>query len=606
MKRLLFCLVAIAFVCPFQSIQAQRLGDAAGNTYRIMSYNIHHGEGTDRVLDLVRIAGVINSVSPDIVALQELDSMTNRTNQTDQLRVLAEETKMYPVFAPAISFEGGKYGIGMLSKEKPLSSYSIPLPGEREARALLVVEYKQFLMGCTHFSLTAEERLASVELIRKEAAKAKKPFFVAGDLNARPDSPVMEAFVKDFVLFNNPKPAGKERGVIDYIAGYKAKGTPFTTLRTWIINEPIASDHDPVVADVRFHAAEDDIFYAPPYLQNPVDGGITIMWQTRVPTYSWVEYGTDKENLKMARTIVDGQVICNDLHNKIRIADLEPGKTYYYRVCSQEIIVYQAYKKVFGETAVSPFYSFTLPDEKTTDFTALVFNDVHKQEATLNGLYDLVKDIPYDFVFFNGDCIDDPASEEEALFHLAMQCKKVNASNHPVFYLRGNHEIRNAYSIGLRDLFDYVGDKTYGAFNWGDTRFVMLDCGEDKPDTTWVYYGLNDFTGLRKDQQGFLQKELASPAFKKATKRVLLNHIPLYNAPAPQRPNQPAQTNQPPRQRFQPSLDLWGSLLAKAPFDINISAHTHRYAYVAKGEDGNNFPVVIGGGNRLDGATVMI
>ena len=82
----------------------------------------------------------------------------------------------------------------------------------------------------------------------------------------------------------------------------------------------------------------------------------------------------------------------------------------------------------------------------------------------------------------------------------------------PVFYLRGNHEIRNAYSIQLRELFDYVGDKTYGAFNWGDTRFVMLDCGEDKPDTTWVYYGLNDFSQLRQDQIGFLKEELNSKA----------------------------------------------------------------------------------------------
>ena len=72
------------------------------------------------------------------------------------------------------------------------------------------------------------------------------------------------------------------------------------------------------------------------------------MWQTTVPTYSWVEYGTDKEHLQKARTIVDGQVICNNLQNKIRLDGLEPGKTYYYRVCSQVIMLYHAYKKVFG------------------------------------------------------------------------------------------------------------------------------------------------------------------------------------------------------------------------------------------------------------------
>ena len=90
----------------------------------------------------------------------------------------------------------------------------------------------------------------------------------------------------------------------------------------------------------------------------------------------------------------------------------------------------------------------------------------------------------------------------------------------------------------------------------------MLDCGEDKPDSTWVYYGLNDFTGLRKDQVNFLSKELSGKEFKQASKRVLLNHIPIYgNGDA-----------------YEPCPELWGSLLAKAPFNVNISAHTHQYA----------------------------
>ena len=97
------------------------------------------------------------------------------------------------------------------------------------------------------------------------------------------------------------------------------------------------------------------IFRMKPYLQNPTGNGITIMWQTTVPTYSWVEYGTDKENLQRARTLVDGQVICNGLQNKIRLSDLQPGQTYYYRVCSQEFLLYEGYKLEFGETARTDF-----------------------------------------------------------------------------------------------------------------------------------------------------------------------------------------------------------------------------------------------------------
>lgn len=52
--------------------------------------------------------------------------------------------------------------------------------------------------------------------------------------------------------------------------------------------------------------------------------------------------------------------------------------------------------------------------------------------------------------------------------------------------------------------------------------------------------------------------------------------------------------------------ELWTKLLEKAPFDICLNAHTHKYAYHPKGELGNHFPVVIGGGYKMEGATVMI
>ncbi|MDH6315566.1 endonuclease/exonuclease/phosphatase family metal-dependent hydrolase [Parabacteroides sp. PF5-5] len=580
--KLYLIIIAALMLC--QGVDAQR----------VMSYNIRNGRGMDEVTDYRRVAEVIIRQAPDIVALQEVDSFTNRSAQTDVLQRLAEETLMHRVYAPAIPFDGGKYGVGMLSKEKPLRHYHVSLPGREEERVLLVVEFAKLVVGCTHLSLTEADRLASVPILRREAAKASKPFILMGDLNDTPDSPFMKELSEGFILLSDtckathPSPQPKE--CIDYIAVYKPGAGALTPLSYQVINEPLASDHRPIQAEIRLKAAKEAIFYNRPYLQNPVDGGITVMWQTTVPTYSWVEYGTDTTRLSKAHTLVDGQVICNSLHNKIRLNGLQVGQQYYYRVCSREITLYRAYKKEFGETATSPFYTFTLPSESSTDFTALVFNDLHKQEATLNALMEQVKDVAYDFVVFNGDCIDDPANEAEALFHLRMQCQRVGAERVPVFYLRGNHEIRNAYSIGLRELLDYVGDKTYGAFNWGDTRFVMLDCGEDKPDSTWVYYGLNDFTQLRLDQVDFLREELSGKPFKRAKRRVLLNHIPLYGA----------------SDKYSPCRELWGPLLAKAPFDLNISAHTHRFAHHPKGETGNNFPVVIGGSQRPETATVMI
>ncbi len=513
-------------------VHAQSTQPSAKNTLRIMSYNIRNAMGMDRVTDFDRLAGEILDVAPDVVALQEIDSATRRSQSIDVLHEIADRVLMHRVYAPAIEYDGGKYGIGVLSKEKPLQHRSLPLPGREEERALLLVEFEQYLFACTHLSLTDEDRMASLQIIAREAAASGKPFILAGDLNARPDSPFMTALAEQFdVLTDTEKPtfpADTPTECIDYIAVYKTPCQPYTLLSRFVPEAPMASDHRPVVADIRWKTPKEAIFRTNPYLQNPVDEGMTIMWQTWVPTYSWVEYGTDTLHLTKVHTLVDGQVICNGTQNKIRLTGLAPGQTYYYRVCSQEIMLYQAYKKEFGETAVSPFSTFTLPPASATDFTAIIFNDLHKQVPTLKALYEQVKDTGYDFVVFNGDCVDDPATEDVAISHMSIQCEVVGADRVPVFYLRGNHEIRNAYSIGLRDLFDYVGDKTYGAFNWGDTRIVMLDCGEDKPDDHWVYYGLNDFTQLRLDQVDFLEQELNSPAFKNASRRVLLNHIPVY------------------------------------------------------------------------------
>jgi len=72
--------------------------------------------------------------------------------------------------------------------------------------------------------------------------------------------------------------------------------------------------------------------------------------------------------------------------------------------------------------------------------------------------------------------------------------------------------------------------------------------------------------------------------------RVLMHHIPIYNM----------------RNPFNPSREEWGQILAKAPFDISINAHTHRFNHIPIGEDKNKFPIVVGGGNNEQSATVMI
>ena len=97
---------------------------------RVLTYNIHHGEGMDNVLDLERIAGVINSVSPDIVALQEVDINNERNGKVHQMEILGELTNMNFVFGKSMDFSGGQYGNGILTKFHVKSHQTHPLPGK--------------------------------------------------------------------------------------------------------------------------------------------------------------------------------------------------------------------------------------------------------------------------------------------------------------------------------------------------------------------------------------------------------------------------------------------------------------------------------------------
>src|SRR5437763_15443783 len=86
------------------------------HTIRVMSYNIHVGVGIDKKLDLARIAGVINAQHPDLVGLQEVDRGVERTQRIDEIAEIARMTKMDYAFAFNLRYQGGQYGVAILSR----------------------------------------------------------------------------------------------------------------------------------------------------------------------------------------------------------------------------------------------------------------------------------------------------------------------------------------------------------------------------------------------------------------------------------------------------------------------------------------------------------
>src|SRR6267143_6175411 len=99
-----------------QSAAPMSATPASTHTIRVMTYNIHVGVGMDKKLDLARIAGVINAQHPDIVGLQEVDRGVERTQRVDEIAEIAKLTRMEYAFAYNLHYQGGQYGVAILSR----------------------------------------------------------------------------------------------------------------------------------------------------------------------------------------------------------------------------------------------------------------------------------------------------------------------------------------------------------------------------------------------------------------------------------------------------------------------------------------------------------
>lgn len=213
----------------------------------LLSYNVRNGKGMDNQTDYDRTAAVIQKAGAQVVALQELDSVTGRSQDVDVLSVLAQKTGMHAVYGAAIPYNGGKYGVGVLSNEKPLQHFTVSLPGREEKRVLLVVEFNDHVIFNTHLSLTEEDRMASIALINREADRFTKSIYLLGDLNAEPASLFISDLSKTWALVSGEQPtfpAPQPNKCIDYIF---TRNSRLKVSKTLVMEEPLASDHRPVL-----------------------------------------------------------------------------------------------------------------------------------------------------------------------------------------------------------------------------------------------------------------------------------------------------------------------------------------------------------------------
>ena len=171
------------------------------------------------------------------------------------LENIAKQLNMHYVYSASYERQGGgKFGNGVLSKEKPIRSWAAPLPGRDEARSLLIVEFHDYVFCCTHFSKNAEDRLASVPLINEQLKDIKKPVIMGGDFNATPISLPIQALTESWTILNDTTeytlPPANPNRCIDFVL-IKAPHTA-TVKSSQVINTQAAAWHLPVVVEIEF------------------------------------------------------------------------------------------------------------------------------------------------------------------------------------------------------------------------------------------------------------------------------------------------------------------------------------------------------------------
>ncbi|MCX6561783.1 MAG: metallophosphoesterase family protein [Candidatus Aminicenantes bacterium] len=324
-----------------------------------------------------------------------------------------------------------------------------------------------------------------------------------------------------------------------------------------------------------------------PLLTNPAPNGMTIVWFTDKPCTSWVEYATGGNFrtfpsfgglIQIARPGSHGLIDADTVRHEVRLAGLEPGKAYRYRVVSKSILAFQPYEVVYGPVTMSEIREFRTLDLKKAAFGFVVFQDLHNDAAKLAALAAKADPTAADLIFFNGDNVADAGKEEDVFADLFDPAARRFAGAVPIVMTRGNHETRGAMARRLESYFPTPSGRYFYAFTHGPVRFIILDSGEDKPDDSPVYAGLADFDRYRAAQAAWLKEEIQSPDFKNASFRVVFSHIPPYGK----------------GYASEQLTALWGPILNEGGVDLVISGHLHSLYRFEPAPGKNAFPVLGG------------
>lgn len=204
-KRVLATFAGLLMVLPTAAAADPGVQDnKPGRPLTVMTYNIHHGAGIDGVLDLERIAQVIEKSGAEVIGLQEVDNhWSERSNWVNQPTWFAARLKMHYAYAANLDLPPlnpgeprRQYGTAVLSKYKIKSFENTLLPkyptGEQRGLAVATVKVRGVDLRFANTHLTSNnnaERLEQANKVVELLVSSKTSTMLVGDLNASPEKP---------------------------------------------------------------------------------------------------------------------------------------------------------------------------------------------------------------------------------------------------------------------------------------------------------------------------------------------------------------------------------------------------------------------------------
>jgi endonuclease/exonuclease/phosphatase family metal-dependent hydrolase len=232
-----------------------------GGSLRLVSYNIRHGRGMDGAVDLERTARVLRALEPDLVGLQEVDRRVERSGGVDQAVELGRLLDMTEVFGAFMDYQGGEYGMAILTRLDLIRSWPIELPEGREPRIALAAEVvlpegDTVVAVNVHFDWIGDDRdrFAQASALVAVLDNLPHPWILIGDVNDEPGSRTLALFGErareaakprqDRLTFSTEDP----RREIDFV--FLGPPARWAVREVRVVDEWVASDHFPVLAVV--------------------------------------------------------------------------------------------------------------------------------------------------------------------------------------------------------------------------------------------------------------------------------------------------------------------------------------------------------------------